>query len=91
MKDPEKRPPQGTPAQYKSAIAGLVPPFVIAEFMFAALAVYLFVAYPDRPQFGCVFAALALAVAAVFVVLLLALRRRAARAKGEPRGGNGGK
>ena len=65
-----------TPAQYKSAIAGLTPPFIIIEVMFAALAAYLFVAYSERPIYGGVFLILAGVLAAVYVAMLLVLRKR---------------
>lgn len=73
----EQRP---TPAQYKSAIAGLTPPFIIIEVMFAALAAYLFVAYSERPIYGGVFLILAGVLAAVYVAMLLVLRKKAKKA-----------
>ncbi len=76
----EQRP---TPAQYKSAIAGLTPPFVIIEVMFIALAVYLFVAYTEKPMYGGIFLIFAGVVAAVYVVMLLVLRKKAKRAAEE--------
>ena len=73
----EQRP---TPAQYKSAIAGLTPPFIIIEVMFAALATYLFVAYSERPIYGGVFLILAGVLAAGYVAMLLVLRKKAKKA-----------
>lgn len=69
------------PAYYKNMIAGLVPPFILVEIMFVALAVYLFVAYSDRPVYGAVFLGIAAVVTAVFVTVLLVLRHKAKRAE----------
>ena len=71
---------KATPAQYKSAIAGLTPPFVIAEVMFIALAAYLFAAYTEKPMYGGVFLILAGVLAAVYVAMLLVLRKKAKKA-----------
>ncbi len=67
-------------ARYKSMIAGLTPPFVVIEIMFAALAVYLFVAKPEKPLFGGIFLIIAGIVLAVYLAALFALRAAAKRA-----------
>lgn len=74
-------------AQYKSAIAGLTAPFIVVTLLFVCLAVYLFVAYPDRPAFGCVFIGIAAVVAALYVVMLVVLKKKAAAAARREKGG----
>ena len=69
------------PARYKNMIAGLVPPFILVEIMFVALAVYLFVAYSDRPVYGAVFLGIAAVAAAVFVTVSLVIRDEVRRAE----------
>lgn len=65
----------------RQALIGLTPPFIIAEVMFIALSVYLFVSFPQKPQFGGVFAALAGVLAAVYAAAALILRSRAKKEK----------
>lgn len=80
----------GTPAQYKSAIAGLTPAFAVIEVMFVAIAVYLFVAYADRPMYGGMFLIFAGVVLAVYLVMLFILLAKAKRAAGQEKGRNKG-
>ena len=76
----------GTPAQYKSAIAGLTPAFAVIEVMFVAIAVYLFVAYADRPLYGSMFLIFAGVVLAVYLAMLFILLAKAKRAAGQKKG-----
>ena len=80
----------GTPAQYKSAIAGLTPAFAVIEVMFVALAVYLFVAYADRPMYGGMFLFFTGVVLAVNLAMLFILLAKAKRAAGQEKGRNKG-
>lgn len=80
----------GTPAQYKSAIAGLTPAFAVIEVMFVAIAVYLFVAYADRPLYGGMFLIFAGVVLAVYLAMLFILLAKAKRAAGQEKGRNKG-
>ena len=79
----QKREEKGTPAQYKSAIVGLTPPFVVIELMFVALAVYLFVSRSDQPLYGGVFLILAGILLAIYLVCLFVLRAKAKIAAGQ--------